>query len=67
LKISTYITSTWTSLGTTWKNKGLMSKHIRVLFLSPLTFTHLKKIWKTYFPTYPNIRWLWKLSNLIYF
>jgi hypothetical protein len=39
-KISWYImTGAWTSLGAMWKNRGLMSKHIHVLFLSPFTST----------------------------
>jgi hypothetical protein len=32
-----------TNLGTRWKNKRLMSKHISVLCLTPLTSNHLKK------------------------
>jgi hypothetical protein len=49
-KISSYVvTVAWTSLGTVWKNRGLMSKHIRVLFLCPLISIQLKKK-GTYFP-----------------
>jgi hypothetical protein len=43
-KISWYImTSAWTSLETTWKNRGLMPRDICVLFLSPLTSIHVKQ------------------------
>jgi hypothetical protein len=43
-KISLYVTtSAWISLETMWKNKGLMSNDICVLFLSPLTSSHVKK------------------------
>jgi hypothetical protein len=43
-KISSHImSSAWTSLETTWKNRGMMSKDIRVLFLFPLTSVHVKK------------------------
>jgi hypothetical protein len=42
-KISSYtLWSAWTILEIMWKIKGLMSKDIRVLFLSPLTSIHLK-------------------------
>jgi hypothetical protein len=43
-KISSYvITSAGTSLESIWKNRGLMSEDIHVLFLSPLTSIHVNE------------------------
>jgi hypothetical protein len=51
-KISSYVmTSAWTSLETMWKNRGLMSKDIHMLFLCPLTSVNVKKNTEFYFPT----------------
>jgi hypothetical protein len=48
-KISLYIMiSAWISLRTMWRNRGLMS-NICSFFLFPLTYIHLKKIWKLTF------------------
>jgi hypothetical protein len=43
--ISSYVmTSAWTSFEAMWKNRGLTSKDIRVLFLSPITSIHVQKM-----------------------
>jgi hypothetical protein len=42
-------------LRTMWKNRGLMSKYIHVILLSPHTSIQVKKS-KAYFLTYPRIK-----------
>jgi hypothetical protein len=58
VKISSYImTSARTSLEAPWKNRGLVSKDIRMLFLSPFTYVHVKKGGgESYFLAFPHIR-----------
>jgi hypothetical protein len=54
-KCQRVMTSAWTGLETMWKNRGLMSKDIRMLFLSPLTSIHVKKRGPNFLTSHRNL------------